>query len=433
MRLPRGLVDESIPALLEGYAWLPGLRARSEAGVAHTRLLGQRAVGLCGPDAARFFYDEDHVQRRSAIPMPVQKTLFGEYAVHTLDDGQHRRRKAFFLSLLTPEAAGGIADAVGAAWDDTVAGWRAGQQVVLFDEAARAITRGVCRAIGVPLAEAEADEVAQDLIAMVDGFATPGPRHWRARRARRRREAWLAELVNAVRAGRAAPSPDSALAAAAHHRDADGQELTPRLAAVELLNIIRPAAAVSWFVTHAAHAMHRWPQHRERLASGDEEFTEAFAHEVRRFYPFAPFIGGLAVRDLTWRGEPIPRGTMVLLDLWGHNHDPELWDEPFTFRPERFLGRQIGPFELVPQGAGDPVTHHRCPGEPTAVAILATLSGRLARTDFHVPEQDLTISLRRIPARPSSGFLLALPDSPPSRRRDAPPGSSRSTLQSAPG
>ncbi|WP_207920091.1 hypothetical protein [Saccharopolyspora aridisoli] len=49
---------------------------------------------------------------------------------------------------------------------------------------------------------------------------------------------------------------------ASRHRDADGRELTPQLADVELLNIIRPAAAVSWFVTHAAHALHRWPHHR---------------------------------------------------------------------------------------------------------------------------------------------------------------------------
>ena len=78
--------------------------------------------GLCGPDAARFFYDEDHVQRRSAIPMPVRKTLSGQGSVHTHDGREHRNRKAFFLSLLTPVAAEGIADAVGVAWDDTVAG-----------------------------------------------------------------------------------------------------------------------------------------------------------------------------------------------------------------------------------------------------------------------------------------------------------------------
>ncbi|TDC95489.1 cytochrome P450 [Saccharopolyspora aridisoli] len=406
MRLPRGLVDETVPALLEGYAWLPGLRARSGTGVARTRLLGQRAVGLCGPDAARFFYDEDHVQRRSAIPMPVQKTLFGQGAVHTLDGPEHRGRKKFFLSVLTHQAAAEVADAVGATWDEAVASWRRGQEVVLFDEASRVITRGVCETAGIPLADSEVTEVARDLVAMVDGFATPGPRHWQARRARRRREAWLTGLVTAVRAGRFEAAPGSALEAVSHHRDADGLELTPQLAAVELLNVIRPAAAVCWFVTHAAHALHLWPRHRKLLAAGDEEFAEAFAHEVRRFYPFAPFIAGLAVRDLSWRGEPIPKGTMVLLDLWGQDHDPELWDEPYSFWPDRFVGRDIGPYELVPQGAGDPVENHRCPGEPTAVAILATLAVRLARLDFQVPDQDLTISLRTIPARPRSGFVL---------------------------
>jgi len=165
--------------------------------------------------------------------------------------------------------------------------------------------------------------------------------------------------------------------------------------------------AVCWFVAYAGHALHRWPQHRQRLRDGDVHFAAAFAHELRRFYPFAPFIGGRAVRELNWRGERIPKHAMVLLDLWGHNHDEELWGDPWVFRPERFLGRDVGPFELVPQGAGDPVTNHRCPGEPSTVAILRTLAVCLARLDYEVPEQDLTISLRRVPARPRSGFVLA--------------------------
>lgn len=97
---------------------------------------------------------------------------------------------------------------------------------------------------------------------------------------------------------------------------------------------------------------------------------------------------------------------MVLLDLWGHNHDRELWGDPYTFRPERFLNHDSGPFELVPQGAADPHTNHRCPGEPATVSILRTLAVRPARLDYEVPEQDLSISLERIPARVRSGFVL---------------------------
>jgi fatty-acid peroxygenase len=97
---------------------------------------------------------------------------------------------------------------------------------------------------------------------------------------------------------------------------------------------------------------------------------------------------------------------MVLLDLYGQSHDPELWGDPYTFRPERFLGRQIGAFDLVPQGGGDPRTGHRCPGEQVTVAVLSALAVRLARLPADVPEQDLSISLRRIPAKPASGVVL---------------------------
>jgi fatty-acid peroxygenase len=394
-------------ALLEGYGWLPARRARSASGVAHIRVLGQRAVGLCGPDAARFFYDEDHVRRHTAVPWPVQNTLFGRRAVHTLDGDRHRVRKGLFLAVVTRESTTALAEGVTTTWDDAVTSWEPARPVVLFDEASRVITRAVCRWAGVPLADADVPAVARDLVAMVDGFATPGPRHWRARAARGRREAWLGGLVTQVRDGTLTAPPGSALEVVARHREVDGGELSPRLAAVELLNIVRPTVAVCWFVAYAGHALHRWPEHRRRLRAGDTGFATAFAHELRRFYPFAPFIGGRAVRDLEWRGDRVPKHAMVLLDLWGHNHDEGLWGDPWVFRPDRFLGRDIGPFELVPQGAGDPATNHRCPGEPWTVAILSALAVRLARLDYEVPEQDMTISLHRVPARPRSGFVLA--------------------------
>ncbi|WP_447002224.1 cytochrome P450 [Saccharothrix isguenensis] len=406
MRRPLALLDNSLSALVEGYAWLPARRARSASGAAHTRVLGQRAVGLCGPDAARFFYDEDHVRRHTAIPWPVQNTLFGRRAVHTLDGDRHRARKNIFLSVVNRATAQSLADGVGASWDEAAASWEPGRPVVLFDEAARVLTRAVCRWAGVPLAEAEVPAVARDLVAMVDGFATPGRRHWRARSARGRREAWLGGLVTQVRDGTLSVPAGSALEVVSAHREVDGEQLSPRLAAVELLNVIRPTVAVCWFVAYAGHALHRWPQHRQPLRDGDRDFALAFAHELRRFYPFAPFIGGRAVRELTWCGDRIPKHAMVLLDLWGHNHDHDLWGDPYAFRPERFLGRDIGRFELVPQGAGDPETNHCCPGEPLTVAILRTLAVRLARTDYDVPEQDMTISLRRVPARPKSGFVF---------------------------
>lgn len=399
-------LDDTLPLALKGYAWLPDRLRRANADVLVTRLLGQRAVALHGPEAARFFYDERHIRRHGAIPGPVQDTLFGRGAVHTLDGEAHRVRKAMFMALLTGGGIDGLVARAEAAWDEAARGWAERPSVVLFDVTAEVLTRAVCDWTGVPVSESELPDLAADLVALVDGFATAGPRHWRARRARVRREAWLADLVERVRRGDATVPSGSAVDAVAAHRDADGSLLDPRTAAVELLNIIRPTVAVTWFVAFAGHALHRWSAHRERLAAADPAFAEAYAHEIRRFYPFAPFVGGLAVTELSWAGERIPAGATVLLDLYGQNHDPRLWTDPYRFDPDRFVGREIGEFELIPQGGGDPRTGHRCPGEMITVALLRALAVRLVRLDHRLPQQDLDIPLHRIPTRPASGVVI---------------------------
>ncbi|MFC0107654.1 hypothetical protein [Kibdelosporangium aridum] len=175
MRLQSGFADQSLQVMVEGYGWMPNLRRRTGRDVVRTRVMGQRAVGLCGPQAAQFFYDEKHVQRHGAIPSPVLSTLFGHGAVHTLDGDAHRSRKSFFLSVVTPESIASLVQCVAAAWEDTVIGWPPGREVVLFDEASRALTAGVRRWAGLPVETHEVKDLAADLVAMVDGFATAGP------------------------------------------------------------------------------------------------------------------------------------------------------------------------------------------------------------------------------------------------------------------
>ena len=399
------LADSSLALLAKGYTWLPDRRRRTTGPVVRTRLMGQHAVALHGPDAVRFFYDEQHVERATALPGPVLSTLFGHGAVHTLDGQAHHARKRMFLSLLTgAEAVADLVADVTEVWDEAVASWSGRPSVVLFDEASRILTRGVCRWAGIPLADP--DRLARDLVAMVDGFATPGPRHWRARHARARSEAWLGDLVEDVRRGTVTAPAGAALDGVVRHRDADGRRLDPHTAAVELLNIVRPAVAVCWFVAYAAHALHRAPGIRDRLAEDDTAYAVAFAHEVRRFYPFAPFVGGRAVTDLRWRGEPIPSGALVLLDLYGQNHDPDVFADPYAFDPRRFLARPPQRDELIPQGGGDRAEGHRCPGEDATIALLRALGPRLARLEYTLPAQDLRIPLNRVPSRVRSGFVI---------------------------
>ncbi|MET9470195.1 cytochrome P450 [Streptomyces sp. NPDC006544] len=414
------MTDATLSLMLHGYAWAPDLRrAHDGASLVRTRLLGHPAALLHGPEAVALFYDEGRVQRHGALPAPVLDTLFGQGGVHTLDGPAHRARKELLTSLLMPpDAVRTLTESVEGGWREAVAAWE-GRRVVLFDEVAALLARAVCDWVGLPVPDDAAREIAEDCVAMVDGFATAGPRHARAHRARRRQERALAAAVTDLRLHVHGPHPDGVFSASRHaaaagspleavalHREPDGTLLDPHTAAVELLNILRPTVAIAWFAVFAAHALHRHPGRHEQLRTGGAAHARAFAHEVRRFYPFVPFVGGLAARDLAFDGEDLPAGTLLLLDVYGHHHDPELWDRPYHFDPGRFAGREPEPDELIPQGGGDARTGHRCPGEDLTLSVLAALGPALADLDFVVPQQDLSIPLTRIPTRPRSGFAL---------------------------
>lgn len=222
--------------------------------------------------------------------------------MHTVDGTAHRVRKAGFLALLKDETGvAALTDHVALEWSRAVAGWGDGRPVVLFDETALILARSVCACTGIRLCSPRARPARWRGTARPGSTASPrpAPRHLRARAARAaraRQEGALAALVRAAHEGEElAGDNGTAFEVLAWHRDADGRLLDPHTAAVELLNTIRPTVAIAWFAAFAAHALHRWPAHRALLrAEHDGRYARAFSREVRRFYPFAPFVAGLA-------------------------------------------------------------------------------------------------------------------------------------------
>jgi fatty-acid peroxygenase len=400
------LGDDSLSLLTQGYAFLPNRRHAEGRETVRLGLLGRTAVAGLGPDWARRFYDERYVVRAGAMPGLVRNTLVGEGAVHTLDGEEHRTRKALFLRSLDERGVSSLAHSVLAAWDRAEPRWRECGQIVLFLEAADVLLDAVWDWAGLPTGRPAG--TTTDMLAMVDAFGAVGPRNLRGRRARARQEQLLRGFVEEVRAGRRTAPPGSFFDAASWLRGADGGLVDPRVAAVEILNLVRPTVATAWFVAYAAHALARHPELRDGLASAEPVPVRSFAHEVRRFYPFAPFVGGTAATEARWGDLTVRRGELVVLDLYGQNHSADLWPEPYTFDPCRFDGLDLDPYTLVPQGGGRVEHGHRCPGEPGVVSILEVLVPRLARLEYDVPEQDDRIPLTRVPARPRSGMVLRL-------------------------
>ncbi|MED5618801.1 cytochrome P450 [Ideonella sp. BN130291] len=398
--------DSTLALMADPYCFISKRCERLRSDVFEARILLRRTVCMSGPRAAELFYDQRRFTRRGAAPEPLRATLFGKGGVQTLDGEAHQRRKAMFMSVVTPERVALLANEVAEGWRQAASDWHRGQRrVVLYEAAQRLLTRAVCTWAGVPLRGDEVRLRARQLSALFDEAASL--HHLRARAARGQAEQWLAGLVEDVRAGRHQPLANSALEVIASHRSLDGALLPPRVAAVELLNVLRPTVAVSVFIVFAAHALHEYPQSLALLQRGNPRDVEHFVQEVRRFYPFFPAVVARSREEFEWDGYSFRQGQRVLLDLYGTNHDARSWEAPHEFRPERFRGHAPGPFELVPQGGGEVQHDHRCPGEGIALALMRVSVDFLARRlGYEVPPQDLRVDFTRLPALPRSHFVM---------------------------
>jgi fatty-acid peroxygenase len=406
--LPRdSALDSSLTLFAEGNTFIQRRCRRLHSDIFETRLLLQPTICMQGEEAARLFYDSDRFERQGARPGRVQKTLLGVGGVQGLDGAQHAQRKHLFVeALMSQPRIAALLQRAQHEWHAACERWQGSARVVLFDEAQEIFCRAVCAWAGVPLAEAEVGQRTADLAAMIDSAGRPGLGYWRGRRARSRSERWAARLVEETRSGRLNPGRETALQAVAMHRDMDGATLPARIAAVALLNILRPTVAIARFVTFGALALHEHPECREHIA-GDDACLEHFVHEVRRYYPFFPFLAARVRHDFVWHGYRFPAGRRVMLDLYGTNHDARIWSSPESFRPQRFAGLTPGPFSPVPQGGGDYRQGHRCPGEWITIALMKQALHLLARDiRYRVPPQDLTVDLDRMPTLPASGFVI---------------------------
>ena len=400
-------IDNSLALLMEGYNFIPSRCRKYSSDIFMTRLLGEKVVCISGEEAARIFYDEDKFLRKGVAPKRIQKTLFGENAIQTMDGEPHKYRKLLFMSMMTPSHMKELSAIAAQEWENALLKWERDGKAVLFDASKEVLCKIACRWAGIPLKEQDAKVRGEDMAAMVDAFGAVGPRHWKGRKARKRSEEWIQDMIDLIRNQKLSVQRDTAAYMVAWHKEADGKLLDKRMAAIELLNVLRPVVAISTYIAYGALALHEYPESRKNLQSGKETDLLNFVQEVRRYYPFGPFLGARVKIDFTWNRNQFQKGELVLLDVYGTNRDPRLWENPDEFLPERFREWDGSLFSLIPQGGGNAYSGHRCPGETATIEIMKVSFDYLAnKVDYAVPDQSLDYSLARIPTYPKSGFIM---------------------------
>ncbi|XP_072028910.1 cytochrome P450 2U1-like [Amphiura filiformis] len=123
-------------------------------------------------------------------------------------------------------------------------------------------------------------------------------------------------------------------------------------------------------------------------------FTCATLLEVQRIASVAPLgVPHSCGEDTTLGSYTIPKGSIVVPNLWAIHHDPDLWPNPDEFNPERFLdenGTLQEKDELIPFAIG----HRACLGKHIAkMELFIFFTHLLHQFTFRKPNDSPSLSL----------------------------------------
>lgn len=100
---------------------------------------------------------------------------------------------------------------------------------------------------------------------------------------------------------------------------------------------------------------------------GKLPYLKAVIKETLRLFPPVPLLPKETTATSTINGYEIDPKTLVVVNIWAIGRDPEHWENPQEFFPERFLNTNIDDFfGFIPFGFGRRV----CPGKNLAITTI---------------------------------------------------------------
>ena len=135
------------------------------------------------------------------------------------------------------------------------------------------------------------------------------------------------------------------------------------------------ATTLAWIFDLLLHHPDALRRVQSEALSGEEAFTTAVINEALRIRPPAPFTARVAAQPFPIGGYRVDAGTRIVVHIIAINRNPDTYDHPNEFRPERFLGARPQTYAWVPFGGGA----KRCLGASFSMRELITVLHALLR------------------------------------------------------
>jgi cytochrome P450 len=248
------------------------------------------------------------------------------------------------------------------------------------------------------------------MVLVPDSFPTPG--NLRFRRAVRDLDSLVYRII-AERRHQGEHAPDL-LAMLLDARDDDGRGMTDRQLRDEVITLLlagheTTAIALTWtFLLLARHPAVAARLHEEldHVLGGRSPgvadlpalpYTERVVNEALRLYPPAWLIGREAVRDTSIGGQPVRKGTNVLISAWVIQRDGRFFPQPLAFQPERWAEPPRQRTAYLPFGGGQRICIGASFAQLEVVLALAAIAQRFGVelvAPGEVPEPWPVVTLR---------------------------------------
>ena len=366
--------------------------------------------------------------------LALARVLVGD-GMLTSERDVHRRQRKLIAPGFRHARIAGYADAMVELAEEAHAGWRDGSVVNVAGEMMRLTLAIVARTLFGARVDAEAEEIGEALTValrwVVDAVSRPvNPPLWvpiRRNREMSRAIARLDEtvyrLIRARRRSREDRGDVLSMLLAAQDED-DGTRMTDAQVRDEVMTLFlagheTTANALSWTWLLLAKHPEVYARMREEVDSvlggrppaqsdlANLPFTLQVLKEAMRLYPPAYIVGRQAVRDVYLRGLRVPKGRIVLVNIYGIQRRAEYFPEPERFLPERFSPereRALPRFAYLPFGGGSRI----CIGNHFALMeghlVLAALARRVV---FEVSHDDGNVEPEPlVTLRPKGGVWL---------------------------
>ncbi len=403
-------------------------RARAKYGKRFT-------VRLLGAPPFVIHSEPDHIKEIFSAPPDVLhpgegarllEPIVGANSLILLDEGPHLSQRKLLLPALHGDRMKGLDGLMREVTEREVASWPRDEAFVTHDRLTGLTLEIILRAVFGLDPGPRLDEMRSLLAGILEFSMSPTSMIPFAQRSyfgrgpfvefsklRSRADELISELIAERRADGAGRDDVLTMLLAAEHEDGSPmseQELRDELMTLLTAGHETTASQLSW----AFAILAREPRVQDELiaeieADEDNEYLTATVREILRRRPVLPNAEPrLVKKEVEIGGWTFPPDVSLIANAYLLHHDPDIYPDPYAFRPERFVGEQPGTYTWIPFGGG----RRRCIGAAFASMEMRTVLRAVFEAARLEPGADAPEPTRRraITISPKAGGSIVLRD-----------------------